>query len=214
MREGSPLAATVELRGQDFLVGWDAAASRLFVSSAALVEGRAGALAAVRIGIRGTGIAATVMGTVVAVRRAGTPSLPAGVSLALDPRGASAARYLALVSQGRPVEFNEREPRYALERPVTVAPEGADRFESNTVNVSASGCCVRWPGPAPGVGDTLRIRPGRTFLAPAAWATVCWAARAADQGGTAGLRLDVAGRAARTWRSLVEQAARSGAPLI
>ena len=141
----------VEVPAEEFLAGWDVAASRLFVSAAALLDARAGMTAAVRIGIRRTGIAATVLGTVMAVRRAGSRALPAGVSLALDGNGAAAARYLALVAQGRPVDFNDREPRYAVERPVVIAPEDARAFASPTVNVSESGCCVRWTGPAPRV---------------------------------------------------------------
>ncbi len=208
----APLTAMIDLPAQEFLDGWDPSLERLFVP--ALGEARAGAPAAVRITIRRTGISATIMGRVAAVRRAGSRSLPAGAWLALGSDGAAAARYLALVAQGRPVEWNEREPRYAVERAVTVAREGAHRFDSTTVNVSASGCCVLWRGPAPALGETLRIRAGRTFLAPMAEATVRWAAMAGLRGEAAGLELHAVGRAARTWLSLVEQAARSGAPLL
>ena len=210
----APLVATVEVPAEEFLAGWDAATSRLFVSAAALLDARAGATAAVRIAIRRTGIAATVVGTVMAVRRAGSRALPAGVSLALDGNGAAAARYLALVAQGRPVDFNDREPRYAVERPVVIAPADSRAFASTTVNVSESGCCVRWSGPPPRVGETVRIRSGRFLLAAVAGATVCWARSAAGAGTTAGLRLAAVGRAARTWRSLVAHAAQSGAPVL
>jgi PilZ domain-containing protein len=211
----APLIANVEVPADEFLAGWDAAASRLFVSAVALLDARAGTSAAVRISIRRTGIAATVRGTVMAVRRAGSRALPAGVSLALGGEGAAAARYLALVAQGRPVDFNDREPRYVVERPVVIAPAEARAFASTTVNVSESGCCVRWSGPAPLVGETVRIRSGRLLFAPVAGATVCWTRSAAGSGGTAaGLRLAPAGRAARAWRSLVAHAARSGAPVL
>jgi hypothetical protein len=206
-----PLAATVELRAEDYLRNWDEEASRLFVS--ARLEARAGARAAIRIGIHGTGIASTVMGTIVAVRRAGSRTLPPGIALALDEHGRSAARYLALVARGRPVDWNEREPRYAFERRVTIAPPWTDPFDSTTVNVSDSGCCVRWPGRVPAVGEMLRLRPG-AFLAAFAGATVCWAATSGAWGDAAGLRVQAIGRAARAWHAIVEHAARSGAPLV
>lgn len=207
----APLVATVEPAASEFLDGWDPEASRLFVP--ALADSRAGALAAVRIAIRGTGIAATVMGTVVAVRRAGSRTLAPGVFLTLQGAGASAAVYLAHVARGRPVDFNEREPRYAFERRITITRGAAGRFESTTVNVSESGCGVRWVGPAPAVGETLRLRAGPALLGPALDATVCWVGRPGAPD-SAGLRLHPAGRGARMWRSLVEEAARSGAPFF
>ena len=208
----APLVSAVEVPAEEFLAGWDPAASRLFVSAAALLEARAGTTAAVRITIRRTGIAATVVGTVRAVRRAGSRALPAGVSLGLDARAAGAARYLAQVAQGRPVDFNDREPRYVVERPVVIAPAQARAFPSVTVNVSESGCCVRWAGPAPRVGDAVRVRAGRFPFASVAGATVCWAATAGELGPAAGLRLAPVGRAARRWHSLVERAAAAGLP--
>jgi hypothetical protein len=207
----SPLTAAVEVRAMDFLRDWDAEGLRLFVS--VLPEARAGLRAAVRIGIHGTGIASTVMGKIVAVRRVGSRTLPVGIALALDAHGASAARYLAQVARGRPVEFNEREPRYAFERSITIAPERAEPFDSTTVNVSDSGCCVRWPGRVPAVGEMLRIRPG-AFLATFAGATVCWAGTSGPLGEAAGLRVHPVGRAARSWHAIVDHAARSGAALL
>lgn len=208
----TPLAATVELGPEEFLAGWDAGASRLFVS--ALLDARAGAFAAVRIAIRGTGIAATLMGTVVAVRRAGTRALAPGVSLVLEDHSSSAANYLALVAQGRAVDFYERESRYAVKRRLTITHKKGGRFESMTLNVSESGCCVRWLGPAPAIGERLRIRPASAFLWATLDATVCWAGALGALADAAGLRVYAGGRAWRRWRSMVEQAARSGAPLL
>lgn len=204
-----PLVAAVEPAAREFLDGWDAGASTLFVP--ALADSRAGAQAAVRVTIRGTGIAATVTGTVVAVRRAGSRALAPGVVLALDGAGPWAARYLAEVARGRPVDFNEREPRYAFEWPLTITREASGRFESTTVNVSESGCCVRWSGPAPAVGETVRLRSGPSLLGATLEATVCWVGGPGAPD-SAGLRLRTAGRGGKAWRSLVEEAARSGAP--
>ena len=207
-----PLVATVEPAPEDYLGGWDPEASRLFVP--ALADSRAGAVAAVRIVIRGTGIGATVMGTVVAVRRAGSMALAPGVFLALQVGSESAASYLARVARGRPVDYNEREPRYAYERRLTIARRSAGRFESTTVNVSESGCRVRWRGAAPAVGETLRLRPGPVLLGPALDGTVCWVSGPAALADSAGLRLQLAGRAGRLWHALVEEASRSGAPVF
>jgi hypothetical protein len=208
----APMAATVEPAPGEYLDGWDPEASKLFVP--ALSDARAGALAAVRIAIRGTGIAATVTGTVVAVRRAGSRALAPGVFLALQGDGAAAARYLARVARGRPVDFNEREPRYAFECRITITHPAAGRFESTTVNVSESGCCVRWDGPHPAVGETVRLRSGLAVLGPVLDATVCWFGGPGALADSAGLRLHPTGRAGRLWRSLVEEAVRSGAPLF
>ena len=208
----APLATAVEPTPRQYLDGWDPQASRLFVP--ALADSRAGALAAVRITIRDTGIAATVMGTVVAVRRAGSPALAPGVFLALQGDGAAAASYLARVARGRPVDFNEREPRYAFECRLTITHPTAGRFQSPTVNVSESGCCLRWNGPPPTVGETLRVRSGPAVLGPSLDATVAWVGGPGALAYTAGLRLHPAGRAGRMWRSLVEEAARSGAPVF
>lgn len=206
----APLVATVEPAPGEYLEGWAPDASRLFVP--ALADARAGAPAAIRIVIRGTGIGATVTGTVVAVRRAGSRALVPGIFLALEGGGVAAASYLARVARGRPVDFNEREPRYAFERRLTVTRRATGRFESTTVNVSESGCCIRLSGSGPEVGETLRIRSG--VLGPALEATVCWVGGPGALADSAGLRLRPSGRAGRRWRSLVEEAARSGAPVF
>ncbi|HEU4384477.1 MAG TPA: PilZ domain-containing protein [Anaeromyxobacteraceae bacterium] len=207
-----PLVATVEPTPEDYLGGWDPEASRLFVP--ALAGSRAGALAAVRIVIRGTGIGATVMGTVVAVRRSGSTALAPGVFLALQEGSESAASYLARVARGRPVDYNEREPRYAYERRLTIARQNAGRFGSTTVNVSESGCCVRWRGAAPAVGETVRLHTGPLLLGADLDATVCWVSGPTALADSAGLRVLPAGRSGKVWRALVEDAARSGAPVF
>lgn len=207
-----PLSAAVEPAPGAYLEGWDPEAARLFVP--ALADCRAGAVAAVRITVRGTGIAATVTGTVSAVRRSGSAALAPGVFLSLDGGGAAAATFLARVARGLPVEFNDREPRYAFESRLTIGRRAGGRFESTTVNVSDSGCCVRWSGPPPEVEETLWIRSGPAVLGSTLDATVRWVGGPGVLAGAAGLRLRLAGRSWRTWRALVEAAARSGAPLF
>ncbi len=211
MTDHASQSTSVELRPGEFLAGWDPATSRLFLP--VLPESRVGMFVAVRISIRGTGIAATVTGTVVAVRRLGGRTLVPGVSLALEGGRASAANYLALVARGTPVDFNERDPRYAVERRLALT-RGKNRFEATTINVSQGGCCVAWPGAAPAIGEAVRIRPGRAFLGPTIGATVCWAGGSRDPAVRAGLRVHAIGRAARTWQSIVEQSARAGAPVL
>jgi hypothetical protein len=110
IKVGPPTA--LELWPDEFLSGWEPPASRLFLRE--LADAPLAAKIAIRITIRGTGIGATVAGSVVAARRGTSPSLPAGGYLALSRRAASVARYLEQVALGLPVDYNERDPRYAV----------------------------------------------------------------------------------------------------
>jgi len=203
------LATSLNLWPEEYLEGWEPERSRLFLPALAGTE--LGTHTAVRISIRGTGIAATVDGPVVGARRIGSSALVPGVFLALAGRGASAASYLERVARGQPVDFNERDPRYSVSWRVGLR-HGKWRLQARTLNVSHEGCSVTWPGPPPTVGDPIHIWI-RALLGPTLAAEVCWAGTAPG-GGTAGLRLKILGRSGRKWRSAVDRAAEAGAPVV
>lgn len=203
-------ATILNLWPEEYLEGWDPGASRLFLP--ALAETPLGTHAAIRITIRGTGIAATVTGPIVAARRIGSSALVPGVVLGVEGRGAAAAAYLERVARGQPVEWNERDPRYAVAWRLLITGDRG-RFWATTINVSQEGCSVTWPGPTLKVGQEIRVRTGALF-APTLLASVCWAGEPEHATRSAGLRLVLGGRAGRRWRTAVEQAALSGAPLV
>lgn len=207
---GETVALALQLWPEEFVEGWEPIPSRLFLP--ALAGSPLGTTAAVRVTIRGTGIAATVTGPVIAARRIGSQTLAPGVFLGLRGRGAAAAAYLEKVARGQPVDFSERDPRYAARWRVALSGSRG-RFSATTLNVSEEGCQVTWPGPAVAVGEAIRIRL-RTLFGPTLVGSVCWANGPGPQSHTAGLRLRLIGRAGRRWRSAVERAANGGAPLV
>jgi hypothetical protein len=202
-------SVAINLEASQFLAGWRPEASTLFLP--ALSESRVGDEVAVRVGIFGQSIRATLFGKVALVRRMGRPALPPGVELSLDKGSVPAAGFLAMAARGEPVSFRERTPRFAAEKRLAVEHAGS-AFEVTTQNVSEGGCSVRWPGQLPLVGDVLALKLKDGFFAPTARAVVCWN----QPGGGAversvGLRIVAEGRAGRAWRALVAEIARSGA---
>jgi len=207
VNDGLPTA--LELWPDEFLAGWEASASRLFLRE--LAEAPLAAKAAIRITICGTGIAATVVGSVVATRRGFSRSLPAGGYLALPGRAAGTARYLERVALGLPVDYNERDPRYAVAWDLLLAA-GPGRLGARTQNVSAEGCSLTWRGAVLTVGSWVTVRRRRLFSV-GLQAKVCWSAF--DDGTPcAGLHLETAGRAWLSWRTLVDREVRRGAMLL
>jgi len=198
----------VNLEATQFLAGWRPDAGTLFLP--ALSESRVGEEVAVRVGIYGQPIRATLFGTVALVRRVGRPALPPGVELSLDRTSLAAAGFLAAASRGETVSFRERAPRYAAERPLTLV-HGRTRFAASTLNLSEGGCALRWSGQLPLVGDMLTFRLGRGFFAPSAQAVICWNQPGGPVERSVGLRVLAQGRAAKAWRALVAEVARSGA---
>jgi hypothetical protein len=201
-------SVALNLEAAQYLAGWRPEASTLFLP--ALSDGRVGDEVAVRVGIFGRTIRATVFGTIALVRRMGRPSLPPGVELALDRMSLPAAQFLALAARGENVTFRERAPRYVLERTVFLARDGVE-IEATTMNVSEGGCAVLWTGPLPMVGEVLGFKTGPGFFAASGRAVVCWNALGGATPRAVGLRVDPEGRAARTWRALCADAAKAGA---
>lgn len=198
----------VNLEGERFLGGWRPETGVLFLP--ALSESRVGEVVAVRVGIYGQAIRATLFGKVALVRRVGRPALPPGVELSLDKASLPAAGFLAAAARGEPVSFRERSPRYAVERRLPVV-HGKDQLETTTLNVSEGGCALRWSGPLPLVGDLVTFRMTDGLFAPTARGVVCWNQPGGAVERSVGLRVIGEGRAGKAWRALVVEAIKGGA---
>jgi hypothetical protein len=206
--EGARLhSVSVTLEPAQFLAGYRPEASSLFLP--ALSESRVGELVAVRVGIYGHTIRATLFGKISLVRRVGRPALPPGIELQLDLGSKAAAGFLAMAARGEQVSFRERVPRYAVERKLRLDHGGAV-FETTTVNLSEGGCALRWPGQLPLVGDLVSVKLGDGFFAPSARAIVCWNQPGGAVERSVGLRIVLEGRGGRAWRSLVAAVVRAG----
>jgi hypothetical protein len=201
-------SVSVNLDAAQYLAGWKPETGTLFLPT--LSESRVGDEVAVRIGIYGRTMRATVFGKVSLVRRVGRPTLPPGVEVHLDRHSLAAAGFLAAAANGDPVSYKERLPRYAHERHLALQHAGR-AVSAQTVNVSEGGCALRWTGQLPAIGDVVAMRLGEGLFAASARAVVCWS----KPGGTAdrlvGFRILPGGRGARAWRSLVAKVVKSGA---
>jgi len=201
-------SVSINLEAGQFLSGWRPDNGNLFLPT--LSDSRVGEDVAVRVGIYGQSIRATLFGKVALVRRVGRPALPPGVEIALDRTSLAAAGFLALAARGEAVSFRERSPRYAAERSLAVEHAGTV-VSTSTLNVSEGGCALRWPAQLPLVGDLVTVRLGRGVFAPAARAVVCWNQPGGTVERSVGLRILPSGRAGRAWKALVSDVARSGA---
>ncbi|HYS80541.1 MAG TPA: PilZ domain-containing protein [Anaeromyxobacteraceae bacterium] len=206
-------SVAVHVEPVQYLAGWRADAGTLFLAT--LSEGRVGEQAAVRIGLVGQTLRATVFGSISRVRRVGRPSLPPGIDLQLDRRSLPAAHFLALAARGEPFSFRERPPRYLVERKLRVKAEGGPEREADTHNLSAGGCALAWAGGAPpGLGSVLAIKLGGAFFAASTRAVVCWVAPDGAASHALGLGVVGEGRGARVWRALAEEAVAAGARAV
>jgi hypothetical protein len=197
------------LEPSQFLSGWREKAGTLFVPT--LSESRVGDEVAIRVGIYGHAIRATLFGKVGLVRRVGRPALPPGVEIHLEKHSRAAAGFLAMAARGEPVSFKERAPRWAAQRKLHVE-HGGNALELTTVNVSESGCALTWPGQLPLVGDEIVIRLKEGFFGSTLRAVVCWNQPGQEAERSVGVRLVASGRGGRSWRALVAEVAGSGAP--
>ena len=75
-------SVSVNLEAAQYLAGWRPEAGSLFLPT--LSDTRVGAAVAVRVGIYGHAIRATLFGKVALVRRVGRPALPPGVEPGYD----------------------------------------------------------------------------------------------------------------------------------
>jgi PilZ domain-containing protein len=201
-------SVSVNLEPPQFLAGWRPETGALFLP--ALSEARVGDEVAVRVGIYGQAIRATLFGKVALVRRVGRPALPPGVELSLDKASLPAAGFLALAARGEPFNFRERSPRFAAERRLVVTCV-KEVIETTSLNLSDGGCAVRWAGQLPLVGDLVTIKLGSGLFAPSARAVVCWNQPGGPVERGVGLRVIAEGRAGKAWKALLTDVARSGA---
>jgi PilZ domain len=201
-------SVALNLEAAQYLTGWRPEAGTLFLP--ALSEGRVHDEVAVRVGLFGQTIRATLFGTISLVRRVGRPSLPPGIELAVDRVSLPAAQFLALAARGEKVTFRERAPRYVVERRLLLTRDGGER-EASTMNLSEGGCAVRWSGPLPMVGEVLSIKIAEGLFPSTARAVVCWNSLGGPLERCAGCRIIAEGRAARAWKTIALEAARAGA---
>jgi hypothetical protein len=164
---------------------------------------------AVRLELVGTGVRATLVGTIRgASQDEGRPS----VELALDPDSQGAIRFLDAAAKGEPVTFHERSTRYLTRLPVVVDWGGGEYFTFAS-SVSIGGCAVRWPGPLPTVGQGIGLRVGAGPRATWLRAVVCWKSNGGlGRGAAVGVRIVEAPNGSSSWGGLFAQVARSGAP--
>jgi hypothetical protein len=202
-------SVAVNLEPAQFLSGWRQETGSLFLPT--LSDSRVGDEVAVRIGIFGQTIRATLFGKVSVVRRVGRPSLPPGVELALDKKSLPAAKFLAMAARGEPVTFREREPRYhAVERALTML-RGKTPVAVTTINISDGGCSVVWPAEPPAVGEVMTLKLAGGLLGPSARAVVCWSTEGGAGRQSVGFRIVSQGRAGKAWKKIVAEVVASGA---
>jgi hypothetical protein len=201
-------SVALNLEAVQYLAGWRSDSGTLFLP--ALSDGRVHDEVAVRIGIFGQAIRATIFGTISLVRRVGRPSLPPGIELAVDRVSLPAARFLAMAARGEKVNYRERAPRYVVEKRLLLARDGTER-EATTLNLSLGGCAVTWSGPLPMVGEVVLIKLAEGLFPATARAVVCWNAVGDPLQRCVGFRIIAEGRAGRAWKGVAEEAARSGA---
>jgi hypothetical protein len=201
-------SVSFNLEASQFLAGWREKSGTLFVPT--LSECRLGDEVAIRLGIHGHPIRATLFGKVSLVRRVGRPALLPGVELHLEKQSRAAAAFLAMAARGVPVSFKERAPRWVARREIHVT-HGGIPLEVTTLNVSEGGCAVAWPGHRPLVGDEVSVRVKEGFFAPSFRAIVCWDQSGGEGEKSVGLKVVAPGRGGRSWRSFVAEISRSGA---
>jgi len=201
-------SVSVVIEPAQYLASWREKNGTVFLP--VLSDTRVGDEVAVRVGILGHAIRATLSGRVALVRRMGRPSLPPGIDLQLERNSLAAAYFLAAAARGVPVPFQERAPRWIAELPLAIERGGA-KVEVMTLNVSEGGCAVRWPGQLPLVGDELAVRLKEGLFPLVLRSVVCWNLPGSDRDRSVGLKILPDGRAARAWKKLVDGVGRSGA---
>lgn len=195
--------AEVSFQPGEMLASWRNETGRLFVTTP--TPPRLGERAAVRIRLAGGPVAATVLGKVVSVHRAGAHSR---VELAPESESLPALRIVLSAARGDPVSFTERQLRWLARLPVMVSHDAGTVY-MNTYSVAEGGCGLTWSGPLPAVGQMVRLR----FSAPRGPevdGVVRWAS-----GGGAGNNVGVEftpGAGPYGWSGFLAGLARSGAP--
>jgi Tfp pilus assembly protein PilZ len=200
-------SVAVNLDQAQFLGAWREKSGTIFLPT--LSEARVGEEVAVRVGIYGHAIRATLFGKVTLVRRVGRPALPPGIELQLEKHSLAAAGFLAAAARGEPITFKERAPRYSVERKLVV-DRGGEVLEVSTTNVSVGGLAVRWPGQLPLVGDEMVVKLKDGFFTRRLAAIVCWNQPGAQAERAIGLKVLAEGNAGKAWKVLVDAVVKAG----
>jgi PilZ domain len=193
------VSLSLVLEPDDLLSGWRPDSGRLLlpVPSAPRLQEKV----AVRVQLEGRSAGATVRGTAVSIHRYGSLFR---LELAPDLDSLGAVRLLVAAAKGELVEFPARPPRFLARLPVRVRANGAELLMTTSC-ISEGGCALRWSGPPPRVGDSLRLRIGAGSRAAEVEGVVAWRNSASG----AGIRFVTPGNA---WRALFAEAQHSGAP--
>jgi len=160
--------------------------------------------ATVRIRLEGSGVGATVVGTVTGVHAA---SGRFDVEVAPDASSLPLVRLLLAAARRQAGLVARRPPRWLVRLPATASLRDASTVRVSTLSVSEGGCGLDWPAPPPPVGQVLRVQVGIGALLGENRGAVCWRSELEP---TVGVQF--AGRAPSAWAALVAQVARGGAP--
>jgi hypothetical protein len=157
----------IRIAPAELIDAWQPQSKRLLllVPRAVQLEDRLAA----HIELGGQAVHALVVGTVVSVHAA---SGSRRIELAPDLESLGAMRLLNESARGETVRFRQRPRRFLVNLPVAVASRTGEQ-DMAALNLSRGGCSLRWSGPAPGVGQELRLRlgtRGRVELR----GVVCW----------------------------------------
>jgi hypothetical protein len=200
--------ASVTVAPAHFLAGWRPDSGSLFLP--VFSDAHLGAPVAVRVGLVGHPIRATLFGVVALVRRIGRPSLPPGAEISLDGDSRRTAGLLAAAARGEEVSFRDRPPRFVAARTLLAVRDDV-ALPATTTNLSSSGCALTWSGTPPRCGEEISLKLGEGLLAATPRAVVAWAAPAGRGGARVGLRMIATGRGQRAWEKLVAELERAGA---
>jgi hypothetical protein len=116
-----------------------------------------------------TGVRVALHGVAVAVHRADDQ-----FEVEFQPDGAGVRALHRVLAEGaQHAPFRPRAPRFRVTTPA-VALAGEREVYATTLSVSRAGCSLRWAGPAPVVGDLLRLRLGAALREVTAAFVVRW----------------------------------------
>jgi hypothetical protein len=196
----------VQLTAEGLLAAWRPQSGHLLLETS--VAPRLGARLAARLRLEGTGLGATVLGSVGSRLHAGSGHR---IELAPEPSGLAALKLLMSAAEGRPVRFHDRAPRLAACLPAVLRSGGSLRY-MDTHSVSREGCRLRWRGPSPDPGAPVALRIGAGPLATDLEGVVRWVT-ASHAHASVGVAL-VGGAARAGWLRWLELVQEAGAPIL
>jgi len=196
--------ASYSLRPQELLAAWRPETLRLRLAARVLPRRRD--RSTLRVDLAGSQVAATVVGTVMDVARAG-----AGYEVEVAPDAAClpAVRMLLAAARNQAGLVARRPPRYLVRLPATATLRDSSTVKVTTVSLSEGGCGLAWSEPLPPVGQVLRLRVGVGSLLGENRGSICWRSALPSE---PNVGVQFAGRSPSTWSAIVAQLVRAGAP--